>query len=98
MSLANGPTAALQYFVHSLTISYQLTPASCLPPMQLREIVTPSLGNHFPLFCLSLSNGHFITWEQSLSPRGPHGSFLAPSLYRPFRGFMIRCCGWNVYR
>lgn len=48
MSLANGPTAAFQSLVHSLIISYQLTPTLVSTPMQLREIVTPSLGNHFP--------------------------------------------------
>lgn len=94
MSLANGPIAALQSLLHSLSISVQLTP-TLSAPMKLGEIVT---RKSFPLPCLSLSNGHFITREQSLSPRGPHGRFLAPPFYRPFRGFMIRCCGWNVYR
>lgn len=48
MSLANGPIAALQSLVRSLAIiSFQLTP-TLSAPMQLREIVTPSLGNHFP--------------------------------------------------
>lgn len=42
MSLANGPIAALQSFVHSLSISFQVTPTMSAP-IQFREIATLSL-------------------------------------------------------